>query len=102
MQLFVPPLNPVYIARAENSFYKFGNKISGCQPCAHKYYGLVWLGLELGLGFILGSVWFNWFVLVLWIIMWCNLLNQLVDGTPLAAASAINNCVQTRAHNSVK
>jgi len=26
MQLFVPPLNPRYAPRAENSFYKFGKK----------------------------------------------------------------------------
>ena len=34
MQLFVPPLNPGYVARAENSFYKFGKKIWVSTMCA--------------------------------------------------------------------
>jgi len=37
-----------------------------------KYWGLA----GLGLGLALGSVWFSWFVLVLWTIMWHHLLNQ--------------------------
>ena len=44
VQLFAPPTNPAS-ARAENSFYKFEKKIFVCQQCAHKYYGLVGLGL---------------------------------------------------------
>jgi len=35
MQLFVPPLNAGYVARAENSFYKFGKKIWVSTMCAH-------------------------------------------------------------------
>jgi len=31
--------------------------------------------IGLGLGLALGSVWFNWFVLVLWTIMWRHLLS---------------------------
>ena len=34
VQLLAPPTNP---AHAENSFYKFGKKISGCPQCVHKY-----------------------------------------------------------------
>jgi len=36
VQLFVPPTNPAYAARAKNSFYKFRKKFSGCPQCAHK------------------------------------------------------------------
>ena len=47
VQLFAPPTNPAYAPRAKNSFYKFGKKFSGCPQCAHKYKGLVGLGLGL-------------------------------------------------------
>ena len=35
VQLLAPPANPA--DAAENSFYQFGKKFSGCPQCAHKY-----------------------------------------------------------------
>jgi len=37
VRLFAPSTNPANAPRAENFFYKFGKKISGCEQCAHKY-----------------------------------------------------------------
>jgi len=37
VQLFASPANPATASRAENSFYKFRKKFSGCQICAQKY-----------------------------------------------------------------
>jgi len=37
VQLLVPAANPANTPRAENSFYKFRKKFSGCPQCAHKY-----------------------------------------------------------------
>ena len=51
VQLSAPPTNLANAPCAENSFHKFGKNI-GCQQCAHKYYGLI----GLGLGLVLGSV----------------------------------------------
>ena len=49
--------------------------------------GLIGLGTGLGLGLALGSVQFNWFVLVLWTIMWRCLLNQCSYGRKIATFS---------------
>ena len=71
------PLTQLTLLAQKIPFINFEKVIFGCRQCAHKIsiqQGLV--GLWLGL--VLGSVQFNWFVVVLWTIMWCHLLNQLV------------------------
>jgi len=81
VQLFAPATNPATHLAQKIPFINSEKKYSGCQQCAHKYYGLV------GLGLVLGSVSFNWFVLVLSTTMWRHLLNQLLDGTSLVFAT---------------
>jgi len=49
VQLFAPPINPPTYGRHHKiPFINSEKKISGCQQCVHKFYGLLGLGLALG------------------------------------------------------
>ena len=63
---------------------------SGCQQSAHKYYGLV--GLGAGLGLALRSVYFIWFVLLLWAIMWRHLFVR-AENSGIQRLISLNNAI---------
>ena len=85
-QLLAPPTNPAYAPCAKNSFYKFRKKIFWVSTMCAQILGFSRVRVRLGLA--LGSVWFNWFVLVLWTVMWSHLLNQCLYGRKIAKFNA--------------
>ena len=47
----LPHAQTLLCTSAKKSSYKYGKTfLCGCQQFVHKYYGLVWLGLQLWLG----------------------------------------------------
>jgi len=78
VQLFAPRANPAYAPRTKkNSVYKFGKKI---------FWVLTMCAQILGVSRVRVGVSFNWFVLVLWTIMWRHLLNQCSYGRKIASS----------------
>jgi len=48
IQLLAPPQTPLTLLAEKIPFINSEKNYSGCQQCAHKYYGLVGLGVGLG------------------------------------------------------